>query len=101
MSRIALVTGGTRGLGLAIALALRDGGCRVAVTYHSDNVAARRLQDETGIDVFRWDVADAAACRDGAPVSGRPSARWISSSTMRASPPTPCSTRWTRNSGGA
>jgi len=65
MSRLALVTGGTRGLGLAIAQALRDGGCRIAVTCHSDSVAAARLQEETGIDVFRWDVADAAACRDG------------------------------------
>jgi acetoacetyl-CoA reductase len=65
MSRLALVTGGTRGLGLAIALALREGGYRIAVTCHSDSVAAARLQEETGIDVFRWDVADAAACRDG------------------------------------
>jgi acetoacetyl-CoA reductase len=65
MDRIALVTGGTRGLGRAIALALREGGCRVAATYHSDEEAARRMQEETGIAVFRWDVADFEACRGG------------------------------------
>lgn len=65
MARIALVTGGTRGLGRAISLALRDGGCRVAATYHSDAAAAQRMRDETGIAVFRWDVADFGACRDG------------------------------------
>jgi hypothetical protein len=65
MKRIALVTGGTRGLGKAIALALRDAGCQVAATYHSDEGAARRMQDETGIPALRWDVADFNACRDG------------------------------------
>lgn len=65
MKRIALVTGGTRGLGKAIALALRDAGCQVAATYHSDEGAARRMQDETGIPALRWDVADFDACRDG------------------------------------
>ncbi|WP_305824735.1 acetoacetyl-CoA reductase [Massilia brevitalea] len=66
MERIALVTGGTRGLGLAISLALREEGCRVAATYHRDEVAARQVAEQTGIAVFRWDVADAAACREGA-----------------------------------
>src|SRR6476661_891123 len=65
MDRTAVVTGGTRGLGRAIALALRDGGCRVAATYHSDDEAARRMQEETGIAVFRWDVADFDACAAG------------------------------------
>jgi acetoacetyl-CoA reductase len=65
MDRVALVTGGTRGLGRAIALALRDGGCRVAATYHSDEAAALQMHEETGIAVFRWDVADFDACRDG------------------------------------
>jgi len=65
MDRIAVVTGGTRGLGRAIALALRDGGCRVAASYHSDDEAARRMQDETGIAVFRWDVGDYDACAAG------------------------------------
>jgi acetoacetyl-CoA reductase len=65
MDRIGLVTGGTRGLGRAISLALRDAGCRVAASYHSDDEAARRFKDETGIAVFRWDVADFEACRAG------------------------------------
>jgi acetoacetyl-CoA reductase len=65
MDRIALVTGGTRGLGRAISLALRDAGCRVAATYHSDDGAAHRFKEETGVAVFRWDVADFEACRLG------------------------------------
>jgi acetoacetyl-CoA reductase len=65
MDRIALVTGGTRGLGRAISMALRDAGCRVAATYHSDDDAARRFQDEAGVAVYRWDVADFEACRAG------------------------------------
>jgi acetoacetyl-CoA reductase len=65
MERTAVVTGGTRGLGKAMALALRDGGYRVAATWHGDEEAARRLRDEDGIPVFRWDVADFEACRAG------------------------------------
>jgi len=65
MDRTAVVTGGTRGLGRAIALALRDNGCRVAATWHSDEAAARAMQDETGVAAFRWDVADFHACGDG------------------------------------
>jgi acetoacetyl-CoA reductase len=65
MGRTAVVTGGTRGLGRAIALALRDSGCKVAATYHSDEATARQMQAETGIAVFRWDVADYDACSSG------------------------------------
>jgi acetoacetyl-CoA reductase len=65
MERTAVVTGGTRGLGRAIALALRDKGCRVAATWHSDEAAARAMREEAGIAAFRWDVADFDACRDG------------------------------------
>ena len=65
MGRTAVVTGGTRGLGRAIALALRDGGCRVAATYHGDEEAARQLRQETGIPAFRWDVTDFQACQAG------------------------------------
>lgn len=65
MGRTALVTGGSTGLGRAIALALRDAGCRVAATCHRDAEAAQRMREETGIEVFGWDVADASACRDG------------------------------------
>jgi acetoacetyl-CoA reductase len=65
MARTAVVSGGTRGLGRAIALALHEEDCRVAVTWHSDEAAARAMQQETGIVAFRWDVADFDACRDG------------------------------------
>jgi len=65
MARTAVVTGGTRGLGRAIALALQDKGCRVAVTWHGDEEAARRMQMESGIAAFRCDVADFHACGEG------------------------------------
>jgi acetoacetyl-CoA reductase len=65
MPRTAVVTGGTRGLGRAMSVALRDAGCRVAATYHSDDDAAQRMREETGIAVYRWDVADFDECRDG------------------------------------
>jgi acetoacetyl-CoA reductase len=65
MSRVALVSGGTRGLGEAISLALQSAGCRVAAIYHSDEAAARDFSGRSGIPVFRWDVADFEACGDG------------------------------------
>lgn len=65
MARTALVTGGTRGLGLAISTALCAAGYRVAATYRSDAQAAQALADRHGIAVFQWDVADAAACAQG------------------------------------
>lgn len=65
MQKIAVVTGGTRGIGAAISAVLRDGGYRVAAVYHSDAHAAEALRERLGIDVFRWDVADAAACVRG------------------------------------
>ena len=65
MSRVALVTGGTRGIGAAIAKALREAGHRVAATYAGNTEKAKAFHDETGIATFRWDVADEAACKDG------------------------------------
>ena len=65
MARTAIVTGGTRGLGKAASIALRDAGCRVAVTWHGDEAAAQRMHDDTGIATYRWDVADWDACRAG------------------------------------
>lgn len=62
MTRVALVTGGTRGLGQAIALALQAAGHRVAAVYHSNALAARAFSASSGIPVFRWDVADYATC---------------------------------------
>lgn len=65
MERLALVTGGTRGLGRAIASALRERGCRVVATCRSEGADARRMAEETGIMVEYWDVADFEACRAG------------------------------------
>jgi acetoacetyl-CoA reductase len=65
MARVAIVTGGTRGIGRAISVALNDAGYRVAATYAGNDMAAQQLEDETGIPVFKFDVADFAACADG------------------------------------
>ncbi len=63
--RVALVTGGTRGIGAAIARALRDEGNKVAVTYHGNDERARAFTEETGIPAYKWDVADFDACEKG------------------------------------
>ncbi len=63
--RVALVTGGTSGIGTAIAQALLAAGYRVAVTYGRDTVAAQAFSARTGIAAFQWNVADFAACHDG------------------------------------
>lgn len=63
--RVALVSGGTRGIGRAISVALQGAGYQVAATYHGDEAAAEQLRQACGVAVFRWDVADAAACADG------------------------------------
>jgi acetoacetyl-CoA reductase len=65
MARVAVVTGGTRGIGHAISTALRYKGFRVAANYAGNDTAARQFQAETGIPVYRWDVGDYAACQDG------------------------------------
>ena len=65
MTKVALVTGGTRGIGAAISLALKKEGCNVAATYSSNSDAANKFSSENGIEVFQWNVADAAACEAG------------------------------------
>jgi acetoacetyl-CoA reductase len=65
MTRVALVTGGTRGIGAAVGRALKQAGHSVAATYAGNREAAESFRDETGIPVFQWDVADEAACADG------------------------------------
>ena len=65
MTKVALVTGGTRGIGAAISIALKNDGCKVAATYSSNSDAANAFSSENGIDVFQWNVADAAACEAG------------------------------------
>ena len=65
MARIALVTGGTRGIGAAISKQLRDDGCKVAANYAGNDEAAKKFSAETGIPAFKWSVADYDACAEG------------------------------------
>jgi len=65
MARVAVVTGGTRGIGAAICLALRDAGYKVAANYGGNEHAARHFSAETGIPTFRFDVSDYGQCKDG------------------------------------
>jgi acetoacetyl-CoA reductase len=65
MARVAVVTGGTRGIGQAISVALKNKGFRVAANYGGNDVAARQFQAESGIPVYKWDVSDYAACEKG------------------------------------
>ncbi|HUF44767.1 MAG TPA: acetoacetyl-CoA reductase [Aestuariivirgaceae bacterium] len=62
MARIALVTGGTRGIGAAISGALKQAGYRVVANYNANDEAARAFKAETGIEVKKWDVAGFEAC---------------------------------------
>jgi len=66
MARIAIVTGGTRGIGEAISIALRDMGMTVAATYAGNDERAREFTERTGIKAYKWDVADFDACQEGA-----------------------------------
>lgn len=63
--RTAIVTGGTRGLGRAICLALQGEGHRVAAIYHGNDAAAAEFRERTAMSVYKWDVADFDACRAG------------------------------------
>lgn len=65
MSRVALVTGGSRGIGAAISRALQAEGYRVAASYAGNDAAAQAFTAETGIRTFKWNVADYEACRAG------------------------------------
>ena len=65
MARVALVTGGTRGIGAAISMALKDAGYTVAANYGGNDEAANKFKAETGIPVYKFDVSDAAACEAG------------------------------------
>jgi acetoacetyl-CoA reductase len=65
MSRVAVVTGGTRGIGAAIAKALKAAGYKVAANYAGNDEAAQKFRAETGIPVFKWDVSSFEACADG------------------------------------
>lgn len=63
--RIALVTGGTRGIGAGIAIELKKAGYSVGVTYHGNEENAERFRRTHGLEVFRWDAGDYEACQQG------------------------------------
>ena len=65
MAWVAIVTGGTRGIGAAISKGLKAAGCTVAAVYHGNDEAAAKFKADTGIATYKWDVADPAACADG------------------------------------
>ena len=65
MARVAIVTGGTRGIGEAISLALRDAGYTVAANYGGDDGKAAEFTKRTGIASYKWNVADFDACAAG------------------------------------
>jgi acetoacetyl-CoA reductase len=65
MGRVALVTGGSRGIGAAISKALKDAGYTVAANYAGNDEAAKAFTAETGIKTYKWSVADYEACKAG------------------------------------
>ena len=65
MSKVAIVTGGSRGIGAAISVALKKAGYSVAANYAGNDEAAAKFKAETGIPVYKWSVADYDACAAG------------------------------------
>ena len=65
MSRVAVVTGGTRGIGEAISIALKAAGYKVAASYAGNDEAAAKFESETGITAYKWDVSNYDACVAG------------------------------------
>jgi len=65
MSRVAVVSGGTRGIGSAISVALQAKGYKVAANYAGNDEAAAKFKETTGIPVFKWDVSNYKACLEG------------------------------------
>ncbi len=65
MDRVAIVTGGTRGIGEAISIALKDMGMEVAANYAGNDQRAKEFSERTGIRAFKWDVSDHEACQTG------------------------------------
>ena len=65
MGRVAVVTGGTRGIGEAISVALKDMGMTVAANYAGNDERAREFSERTGIKAYKWDVSDHEACQQG------------------------------------
>lgn len=65
MGRVAVVTGGTRGIGAAISIALKNAGYKVAANYGGNDEAANQFKAETGINVYKFDVSDYQSCASG------------------------------------
>ena len=65
MARVALVSGGTRGIGAAISRRLHEAGYKVAANYGGNDEAARHFNAETGIKTYKWDVGDYETCKAG------------------------------------
>jgi len=65
MARVAVVTGGTRGIGAAIARALKAAGYKVAAVYAGNDSAAEKFKSETAINTYKWDVSSYDACAEG------------------------------------
>src|SRR5438034_8871577 len=65
MSRVAVVTGGTRGIGEAISKALKAAGYKVAANYGGNDAAAQKFKAATGIPVYKWDVSAYDSCAAG------------------------------------
>src|SRR5262249_44249442 len=65
MSRVAVVTGGTRGIGEAISKALKAAGFKVAAIYAGNDEAAQKFKSATGIAVYKWDVSSYDSCAAG------------------------------------
>ncbi|MDE1901694.1 MAG: acetoacetyl-CoA reductase, partial [Alphaproteobacteria bacterium] len=65
MARIAVVTGGTRGIGAAICETLQKAEYKVAATYYGNEAAARKFTEKTGIPAYKFDVANFDACKEG------------------------------------
>ena len=65
MGRVALVSGGTRGIGAAICVALKAAGYQVAANFAGNEEKAKTFLEETGIPVFKWDVSSYQACAEG------------------------------------
>ena len=63
-NRVAIVTGGTRGIGRAIAVDLKKAGCKVAASYRGNDESAQAFKKETGIHVYKFDVADFDQCQE-------------------------------------
>ena len=65
MPRVAVVTGGTRGIGAAVAKVLKHAGYMVAANYAGNDAAAEKFKADTGIPVYKWDVGSYEACAEG------------------------------------